>query len=449
VALLVAAAFFMGNLDATIIVTATTAIARDLAVPPAATVVIASAYLVALAAAIPGSGWLARRFGARRIFLIGVVVFTLASLACALSGSLALLVVARVAQGAGASMMMPVGRLLVLQATDKRDLIHAIAYLTWPSLAAPLVAPLLGAVLAEQVGWPAIFLVNVPVGAALLLVGLRILPKEHAWTPEPFDVLGFLGVTVTIGGGLGAVELATSGENPLAAGLLLAVVVAVAAWTVRSLNRRREPFVDLSSFRVRSFRLSMTSGAAFRAAVTAVPFAVPLVLQLELGWSAVDAGVMLLWLFVGNLAIKPATTPLLRRFGYLPLAVAGGFGMFVTVLLVALIGTETPQVLTAGLLLASGVARSVGLTAYNTLQFSDIEGRDLAHANTLAESVNQLSGGAGVALVAVAVATLATGGGIAADPVYRGGLLAAAVVALASGVAAAVRPASRLRAAWR
>lgn len=403
-ALLVAGAFFMENLDGTIVVTATQRMAHTFGVPAAALNLTITAYLLTLGVLIPVSGWVADRFGGRTIFTLAIAVFTLASALCATSTSLPELTAMRVLQGVGGAMMVPVGRLVVLRATAKSDLITAIAYLTWPALAAPMVAPAVGGALTTFLSWRWIFLVNLPLGALALVVALRIVPDVRGPERRALDWWGFvltgLGVAVFVGG----LETVTAGSASwalvVAALFVGGVILAVA---VRHLRRAAHPLLDLRVFRVPTFRVTTVGGSCFRMAIGAAPFLLPLLFQEAFGWSAFEAGLMVIPVFVGNIAIKPATTPILRRFGFRRTLVVSDCLAGVTLALCATFTAHTPMVLLVADLLASGVFRSVGFTAYNTIVFADVPHEEMNNANTLASTIQQLSMGLGVAIGALAL----------------------------------------------
>jgi len=432
VALVVAAAFFMENLDATILSTATASIGRGFGVPAAAVGLAITAYLVAVAAFIPLGSWLAERWGSRPVFLGAVVLFTLASVACALSPDLRTLTLARLVQGFAGSMMVPIGRLVVLAETSKSDLVRAIAYLTWPALVAPVVAPLLGGLLTQYAGWPWIFAVNVPIGLLLLAVAWRVVPHVSRHR-RPLDVPGLVVSTVAIASLVLGFDEVT---DPATAGrgvVLLAVAALTGLATWWWLRRAQHPLLDLTTLRIPTFGVSNVSGSVFRAAVSAAPFLVPLLLQDGFGWSPVDAGLMLMWVFVGNLGIKPFTTPLMRRFPLVPIALVAAVVLAATFAAAAALQPGTSRVLVALVLLASGVARSVGFTAYNTIQFADVPPPRMSPANALAAVSAQLATGLGVAVAALVVRSAQALSPQAAAPHgYRVALLAMAVASLVS-----------------
>ena len=419
VALLVAAAFFMENLDGTIVVTATQRMAHSFGVAPVALNVTITAYLLTLGVLIPVSGWVADRFGGRAIFAAAIVVFTVASALCATSTNLPELTAMRVLQGIGGAMMVPVGRLVVLQATAKSDLITAIAYLTWPALAAPIVAPAVGGALTVYLSWRWIFLVNLPLGAAALVVAVRIVPDVRTRQRRALDWRGFLLSGLGVALVVGALETVTDGSASwgwIVAGLVVGTGVLVVA--VGHLRRAPHPLVDLGVFGVPTFRVTLIGGSCFRMAIGAAPFLLPLLFQEVFGWNAFQAGLMVLPVFVGNMAVKPATTALLRRFGFRRVLIASDVLAAVTLAGCALFTTRTPMVLMVIDLLASGVFRSVGFTAYNTIVFADVAPPEMNNANTLASAVQQVTMGLGVAVGALALhagapvaALLGAGGG--------------------------------------
>jgi EmrB/QacA subfamily drug resistance transporter len=402
-ALLVAGAMFMEILDGTVIGPAAPHIAADLDVPAVAVNVAVTAYVLTLAVLIPVSGWLADRFGARRVFVAAVAVFTLASAGCALAPSLPVLTATRVVQGIGGAMMVPVGRLAVLRTTAKVDLIRAIAFLTWPALVAPVVAPALGGVLSTYATWRWIFVINLPLGIAGVLIGRRLVPDERG-EGRPLDWAGCaltaVGVAALVVGleSIGATHL-----DPVLTGVGLGVAAVALAAAVRHLLRSRTPLLDLRVLRIATYRVSASGGSVYRAVISAIPFLLPLMFQLGFGWTAAQAGLAVIALFAGNVGIKPATTPLLRRFGIRPVmlgAIVAGAACLVGM---ALLSSATPLPVLIALLAASGVARSIGFTAYNTVAFADVPGERMTPANTLFSTVQELGGGLGVAVGALLV----------------------------------------------
>jgi EmrB/QacA subfamily drug resistance transporter len=404
VALLVAGAFFMENLDGTIIATAAPRMAGSLGVRPVDLNIVITAYLLTLSVFIPVSGWLADRFGARTVFGTAIAVFTVASGLCAISTSLGELTAVRVLQGIGGAMMVPVGRLVVLRKTTPAELIDAFAYLTWPALAAPVIAPALGGVLTTYASWRWIFVINLPLGVAALLVTARIVPNLPHVDRTPLDWQGFALTGVGLATLVTSLELVSARRvDWLDVGATGAVAVITIALAVRHLRRAEHPLVELASLRIPTFRVTALGGSFFRLAIGAVPFLLPLMFQDAFGWSAAKAGGVVIFVFIGNLCIKPATTPLLRRFGFRAVLVGSiGLGGLATAAC-GLLQATTPIAVTAALLIVGGALRSIGFSAYNTITFADVDPGDMVHANTLSSTLQQLAAGISVAVAAIAL----------------------------------------------
>ena len=402
-ALLVAGAFFMEILDGTVIAPAAPLIAADLGIRAVDVNVAISGYLVTVAVLIPISGWAADRFGARRVFAAAIALFTLASAGCALAPDLTTLTATRVLQGVGGALMVPVGRLAVLRATAKADLIRAIAYLTWPALLAPVLAPAIGGVLSEYASWRWIFVINVPLGLAGLLLVRRLVPDLRADGPPPrLDRRGFVLVAAGIAALMVAVENVGGGaiEVPFVAGgaVLAAALLTVA---VVHLLRASAPLLDLRILRITSFRVTAAGGSVYRMVIVAIPFLLPLMFQLGFGWNAAQAGLVIIALFAGNVGIKPVTTPLMRRFGLRTVLLGSIPAGLVCLLGMAALTPTTPLPLLIVLLALSGVFRSIGFSAYNSLAFADVEPARMTPANTLMTTVQELGAGLGVAVGAL------------------------------------------------
>ena len=401
-ALLVAGTFFMENLDGTIIATAAPAIARDLGVAPVDVNLAMTAYLVTIAVGIPVSGWLTDRFGGRRIMMSAIAVFTVASLLCALSVNLPMLVAMRVLQGVGGALMVPVGRLVVLRVTSKRDLLDAVAYLTWPALVAPVVAPALGGWITTVASWHWIFLINLPLGVVAFVVAARIVPALEEVDVAPLDWFGFLLCACTLAALLVGLEfLGPSGGGGLVPTAILASALGLGIGTAVWFRRSPHPLLRFGALRLQSFRVSNLGGGVYRMVISAVPFLLPLMFQVGFGWSPVRAGLLVLLLFLGNVAIKPATSPLIRRLGFRTVLVGSILGGLVVLVGIALVRPSSPLPLLCAVLVLSGVFRSVGFSAYNSLQFADVEQAGMTDANTLASTLQQVAVGLGVALGAV------------------------------------------------
>jgi EmrB/QacA subfamily drug resistance transporter len=433
-ALLVAATFFMEFLDGTVLTTAIPNIAADFHVPAADINITMTAYLLTVAMGIPLSGWLAERFGARRVFCLAIAVFTVASLACSLSQDLTMLTLSRVAQGLGGAMMVPVGTLLVLRGTPKADLLRATAFLVWPGLLAPVLAPLVGGALTTYLSWHWIFLINLPLGIAAFIAAVRLVPSAAGDPRRRLDWLGLFLTTLGVGALVVGLELVTAHPGApwaaLSAGSGAVFLASAALW----MRRARNPLFDLQVFSTRTFRAMATGGFAYRLTISSVPFLLPLMFQTGFGWSPLHAGAMVAAVFIGNIGIKPATTPLIRRFGFRAMLVCASLASAATFALCALLTAETPQAVTFALLVCSGAFRSIGFSAYASVQYADIAPAQLTSANTVSATLVQLATGAGIAVGALLIRVfdgLGTFPDDTAGP-FRGAFLAMAVLMLAS-----------------
>lgn len=430
--LLVASTFFMENLDATIITTSLPAIAHDFQVAPSQLSIGMSAYLVALAAFIPASGWLADRLGPRRVFPSAIALFTLASILCAMSTSLTMFTLCRVLQGLGGAMMVPVGRLVVLRNTPKSDLVRAIATITWPGLAAPVLGPALGGFISTHWSWPWIFLINVPLGLLAIVVALGLI-KPSPGQRKPFDFPGFVASGVGASLLMFGVELAsrTPADWPAVIGCLV-IGLAAMAWSVRHFARVPHPLVNLSALRVQTFAVTVWGGSLFRIAIGSAPFLLPLMFQLAFGMSAVTSGLLMLALFAGNLGIKPMTTPLMRRFGFRRMLLTNGVLVAVGFAACAVLSADTPLWLIAAVLMFGGMCRSVQFTVLNTLGFADVPPDQMGGATTLFSALQQMNSGMGIAVGALVLKMTEVAGAAPFSPAsFRWTFAIMALIALA------------------
>jgi EmrB/QacA subfamily drug resistance transporter len=434
--LLVAGAFFMENLDGTVITTALPQIAASFGVAPLELGIGVSAYLLTLGVFIPISGWVAERFGARRVFAGALALFTLASLSCGMAGSMAAFVCLRVLQGVGGAMMVPVGRQVVLRNTPKDRLVGTIATLTWPGLVAPVLGPPVGGFITTYANWRWIFYLNLPLGVAATVLALWLVPREAAPRRRPFDWFGFAlgaaGISCLTWGG----ELL--GRNaglaqPLA---FLAAGAVLLAFDIRHLRRAPHPLIDLGTLKVPTFAVTIFGGSLFRMAIAAVPFLLPLMFQIGFGLNAFQAGSLVIAVFGGNLAMKAATTSVLRRFGFRRVLLANGLINVGALAACALLTPGMPVWLIAAILFVGGMTRSMQFTALNTIAFADMPQAAMPAANTLFSTGFQVAMGLGVALGAIAVRLghgLAALAGWQAVPAidYRLAFLCIAAVSLA------------------
>ncbi|PZQ50867.1 MAG: MFS transporter [Rhodovulum sulfidophilum] len=406
----------MENLDATVITPAVPVMAESFGVAPVDLSSGISAYMLTLGVFIPVSGWMAERFGARRVFALAIIVFTLASALCGLAPSLPLFIAARIAQGIGGAMMVPVGRLVVLRETPKERLVAAIAVLTWPALVAPVLGPPLGGLLVDQGDWRWIFWLNLPLGAIALVAALRLTPAGGAATARRFDWPGFLLTGAAVFCLMLVAEVLARPDLGLAlAGGALVAGLALLALGVRHLRRAESPMLRLSALRVPTFAVTIWGGSLFRMGVSAVPFLLPVMFQIGFGYDSFSAGMLLMAVFAGNLGMKPFTTRVMRRFGFRPVLLVNGVLNVAMIAACAAVGPSMPFWLVCLILFLGGMTRSMQFTALNSIAFSDIPQREMPDANTLFSTVFQLAMGMGVALGAVAW-RLGEALGASADP---------------------------------
>ena len=416
---LVAVAFFMQTLDATIVNTALPAMARSLGESPLQMQPVVVAYMLTVALLIPASGWLGDRFGTRRVFIAAIVLFCAGSLACALAGTLAVLVAARVLQGVGGALLLPVGRLAILRTFDKPGRLQALTFVAVPGLVGPLVGPTLGGWLVEAASWHWIFLINLPVGLLGVLAAQRWMPDHRRDDGAPFDLAGFALFSL----GLVAVSLGLQGfgEGALSvASTLLLVTGGLAAMTGYWLRAARvpAPLFSLQLFAIPTFSIGLLGNLFSRLGSGAMPFLTPLFLQLALGMSAAAAGASLIPTALGALLCKSFAVPLINRLGYRRVLVGNTLLLGLAIAAFALVDAGTPHALTLLLLGAFGVVNSLQFTAMNTLTLGDLDEQRASGGNGLLSVVMQLSMSLGVAAGAVLLAAFSGSidGGAAPGP---------------------------------
>ncbi|EMB2233231.1 MFS transporter [Klebsiella pneumoniae] len=403
-ALLVAGAFFMEFLDGTVIATALPDMARDFGVTAVELNIGISAYLITLAVLIPASGWIADRFGARAIFTLALAIFTLASVFCGLSTVVHIFVAMRILQGVGGALMVPVGRLAVLRTTPKHQLIKAIATLTWPALVAPIIGPPLGGFITRYASWHWIFFINVPLGLAAIILSLRIIPDIRETERRSFDLSGFITTSVAMVSLVTAMERLGDRQPQIWPTLALAALgFGCLLYSIRHFRRAAAPMVRLDALQVPTFRVTMYGGSLFRASISAVPFLLPLLFQVGFGMDPFHSGLLVLAVFVGNLTIKPATTPLIRWLGFRRLLLINGALNVCSLLACALLTPQTPVWAIMLILYLGGVFRSIQFTGVSTLAFADVPAAQMSDANTLFSTASQLAVGLGITLGAIGI----------------------------------------------
>lgn len=404
---LVAAAFFMQTLDSTIVNAAVPSIAHALSVRPIDLKTALTSYVLTLAICIPASAWLSNRFGTRRVFAASIIIFTVGSLACGLSQSLAELIAARVLQGLGGALLMPVGRYVLVRAFGPRDFVAAMSTVGIPGLLGPVVGPLLGGVLSEYASWRWIFLVNVPVGLLGLWLNTREMPDFHG-ERRPFDLIGFVLFALASGLLLTAAEMAGSGAYTAATGCgISGIIAAVGYW--RHGHRAAHPIADLSLLRVRSFAIALGGSLFTRLGISGLSFLLVLFLQIGCGWSPTAAGLMLVPQALAMILMKLLIDRVLKRHGYRRVLFVNTVLIGLLLAAFALLSASTPGWAVAILMFCYGFFISMQYTAMNTLAFVDLPPQRAAQASSLTSAVQYLSISFGIALASLLMAVFLDG----------------------------------------
>ncbi len=402
IAMIVASAVIMQQLDATVITTALPQMAVSFNADPVRLSVAVTAYLLSLAVFVPVSGWAADRFGGRTVFRAAIALFTLGSIFCGLSGNLIELTAARVLQGLGGAMMVPVGRLVLFRSVEKTALVATMAYLQVPAQLGPVLGPPIGGFITTYFSWRWIFLINVPLGLlGMLLVTLFFdNPKEDI--KRPLDWIGFVLTGLTAFCVMYGIELlGRGGGEVIEAAVLLPLGFMVGAIAIWHLRRAPHPLLDISVFRIPTFRASVFGGSLFRSGAGTLVFLLPLLLQVVFGFSAVASGTITFATAVGSLSMKMTARPILRWFGFRNVYLVNGAIAVATIAMCAFFNAAMPTFLIFGLLLVAGFFQSLQFTVTQVMTYADIEQPLMSTATSIASMTQQLSRGFGIALVAV------------------------------------------------
>ena len=394
----VATALFMEQLDSTIINTAVPAMAESLQVTPLSLKAVVTSYILSLAVCIPISGWMADRYGTSRVFSAAVAIFTLASILCGLSLNVPMLVAARLLQGMGAAMMVPVGRLVIIRTFPKSELLAAMNFVIIPALIGPLLGPTIGGLIVHWLPWRVIFFVNVPVGLAAQWLIYRHMPDYHGEKSRPLDIIGL--VLFGAGAALLSWLLEIFGEHQLdvtSAGILL--LVALGLLGAYGWHARHTPFpiLRLALFRVRTFRVSVVGGFITRLGIGGLPFLLPLLYQLGMGLPAWQSGLLMMPATLAAMGMKLISAPILRRFGFRRVLTINTLMIGVTICLFSGVSASTPIALIVLLGLAQGFFNSLQFSSMNSMAYADIKQADSSMASTIASSLQQMSMSFGLA----------------------------------------------------
>jgi EmrB/QacA subfamily drug resistance transporter len=394
----VAMALFMEQLDSTIVNTAVPSMAASLHVTPLSLKAVVASYILSLAVCIPVSGWIADRYGTRRVFAIAIAVFTISSVFCGLAMNLPQMVAARILQGMGAAMMMPVGRLTVIRTFPKAELLQAMNFVIIPALIGPLLGPTVGGLIVHWFSWREIFFVNVPAGVVALWLIHRYMPDYYGDASHPLDVMGL----AQFGAGTAVLSwlLEIFGEHETdiaveAALFLLALTLLGAYW--RHARQTPYPLLQLALFKVRTFRVSVIGGFITRLGVGGLPFLTPLLFQIGLGLPAWQSGMLMMPTAAAAMGMKLISTRVLGLFGYRKVLTVNTLMIGITICLYALVTAQTPLAEIIAIGLALGFFNSLQFSSMNSMAYADIETHESSMASTIASSFQQISMSFGLA----------------------------------------------------
>ena len=402
---LVAVAFFMQSLDTTILNTAVPAIAKALAVAPLSMKAVLASYTLSLAVFIPISGWMADRFGTRRVFSSAIGLFTLGSLLCGLSSNIHVLVACRILQGCGGAMMVPVGRLTLVRTFAKSELIRAMSFVAIPGLIGPMLGPVAGGLIVGYLHWRVIFFINIPIGLLGLYLVYRHLPDYREKHTHPLDVIGL----ILFGSGIGLLSyvLEVFGEHtlswPVILGLLLISAVLLTGYGLRA-TRTQFPLLRLALFRIRTFRAAVDGSFFTRLGIGGIPFLFPLLYQVGLGFTPIQSGLLMVPQAVSAMSLKMAMPGILRYLGYRRVLISNTMILGLLIILFATIDVGTPVWLIVVQVFVYGFFTSMQYTSMNTLVYADVTEEQASSASTIASTMQQMAISFGVATASLATA---------------------------------------------
>jgi EmrB/QacA subfamily drug resistance transporter len=402
--LIVGGAQFMHQFDGAVIATALPSMAASLHEDPVRLNLAITTYLLALAVFVPVSGWMADRFGAKRVFISAIVVFTVSSVLCGIAHSLLELVVYRVLQGMGGAMMTPVGRVIVLKSVPKLQLVQAMNYITIPAVLGPLLGPSVGGFIVTYFSWPWIFFINLPIGLGGVLAVSLFIPDVHAEKVTPLDLRGFALIGMAVAGLVFGFEAIGRGVAPVS--IILASIAAGAICSGLYLihaRRTTDPIIDLSLLRIRTFAASISGGGLFYLGTTSSVFLLALLLQLGFGFSAFQAGLMTLASAVGSVAMRFTFRLFLKPLGFRRLLIGNALLTGAFLIGCAFFQVTTPYLVIVLALLIGGFSRSVQFTAVQSLGYAEMPSELFSRATSFLAMAQQLAQSVGVGLAALIV----------------------------------------------
>jgi EmrB/QacA subfamily drug resistance transporter len=402
VPMIVACALFMQNLDSTVIATALPAIARSLQEDPLRLNLAITSYLLSLAIFIPLSGWMADRYGARRVFCSAIAVFTLGSAGCGLAHNLPELIAARIVHGMGGAMMVPVGRLVLLRTVPKSELVRALAFLSLPALLGPVMGPPLGGFIVTYSTWRWIFYINLPVGILGIALGWLYISKAAEQAPGPLDVRGFVLAGLGLAGLTFGMEAVGRGALPVTVvgGLIVGGAICAALYLLHARNASY-PIIDLALLRIPTFFASIVGGSLFRIGVGALPFLLPMMLQVGFGLNALGSGLITFASAAGAMTMRLSATPVIRRFGFRRVLIGNSVVASLFLFGYAWFSPSTPHSMIFMALLIGGFFRSLQFTSVNTIAYADVTPALMSRATSFASMMQQLSVSFGVGIAAL------------------------------------------------
>jgi len=405
-ALIIASAMFMEQLDSTVLATALPTMARSFGVSPLHMGAALTSYLLGLALFIPASGYFADRFGARKIFRLAIAIFTLGSILCGQSRSLPFLVAARLFQGMGGAMMVPVGRLVLLRTVAVEDMVSAMSWLMVPALLGPVVGPPLGGFIVTYLSWRWIFYINVPIGILGLYLATVFIQDIREPDPGQFDLRGFLLSSLSLSCLMYGMEMASrgGGESVRTTAAILATGAAAGLAYARHARWALNPILDFRLLRIPTFGISVIGGALTRITGGALPFLLPMMMQLGFGFSAARSGMITFSTAAGSMLMKAVTGPILRRFGFRATLVWNGVIATGFLAVCAAFRPSWPLVMINLVLLAGGFFQSLQFTAYNTVAYADIPPPRMSSATSFYATFQQLMLSTGICVSAALLA---------------------------------------------